>query len=133
MTSPNRWTNLNNQNYWNHSSRRHNNGHHSPFGEFFSFHFCRKLDKSGSGLIGHDDFLIAMTTRGEKLPGQIIYSLLTNPNYNTSEGKFEYEKYVKDVFETSSNLVNIATEKIKSEGINLAVNSKTYKVRFQDW
>ena len=62
-----------------------------------------KLDDKKVGYITHDDFLLNMTTRGEKLPAGVIERLISDEKFN-KEKKFFYKKYCESVIDTSDRL-----------------------------
>lgn len=88
----------------------------------------QKLDEKGQGYITHDDFLLSMTTRGEKLPGSVIDNMLQDARYN-QDRKFLYPAYCQAVVETTKILTELAVDKITREEEDFSVNSQTYKVR----
>jgi len=88
----------------------------------------QKLDEKGQGYISHDDFLLSMTTRGEKLPGTVIDNMLQDARYNRDR-KFLYPAYCQAVVETTKILTELAVDKITREEEDFSVNSQTYKVR----
>jgi len=87
-----------------------------------------KLDEKNSGYITHDDFMLNMTTRGEKLPTGVIERLICDEKYN-KEKKFFYRKFCQSVIETSERLGALALDKLQKEEEDFMVNSKTYKVK----
>jgi len=87
-----------------------------------------KLDEKNVGYLTHDEFLLNMTTRGEKIPLEVIENLIENENYNQDK-KFFYRKFCHDIIETKDKLANIALEKLQKDEEEFMVNSKTYKVR----
>lgn len=87
-----------------------------------------KLDDKDAGFITHDDFLLNMTTRGEKLPAGVIERLITDEKYNRDK-KFFYKKFCQSVIETGERLGTLALEKLQKEEEDFMVNSKTYKVK----
>jgi len=88
----------------------------------------QKLDEKGLGYITHDDFLLSMTTRGEKLPGSVIDNMLQDTRFNRDR-KFLYPAYCQAVVETTKILSELAVDKITREEEDFSVNSQTYKVR----
>jgi len=88
----------------------------------------QKLDEKGLGYITHDDFLLSMTTRGEKLPSSVIDNMLQDTRYNRDR-KFLYPAYCEAVVETTKILSELAVDKITREEEDFSVNSQTYKVR----
>lgn len=89
--------------------------------------FFRKLDPSGNGSVSHEDFIVAMTTRGEPLPTSMIETLLSEPQFN-EDGKFNYDVFCNVVFETSQEMLRLAREKVQLLEQNMEQNSKTYTV-----
>merc|ERR1719189_749000 len=88
----------------------------------------QKLDEKNLGYLTHEEFLLNMTTRGEKLPVELIENLIRNEMYNNDK-KFYYQKYCKDVIETSKKLESLAIEKVQLQDEEFQHNSKTYKVK----
>ena len=87
-----------------------------------------KLDYDNVGYLSHEEFMLNMTTRGEKLPAHIVESLLANTEYNKDK-MFFYKKYCQDIIDTNEKLADMALEKLKKDEEEFMVNSKTYKVR----
>jgi len=87
-----------------------------------------KLDDKNAGYITHDDFMLNMTTRGEKLPAGVIERLITDEKYNRDK-KFFYKKFCQSVIETGERLGTLALEKLTKEEEDFMVNSKTYKIK----
>ena len=87
-----------------------------------------KLDYDNVGYLSHEEFLLNMTTRGEKLSPNIVESLLANTEYNKDK-KFFYKKYCQDIVDTNEKLAEMALEKLKKDEEEFMVNSQTYKVR----
>ena len=87
-----------------------------------------KLDHKKNGFLCHDQFLLNMTTRAEKLPAKVIESLLANAEYNEDK-KFYYPKFCEAVIDTKEKLATLAIEKIQKDEEEFSVNSKTYKVK----
>ena len=50
------------------------------------------MDDKNLGYLPHEQLLINLTTRGDKLPIEIVESLLTNEEYNHDK-KFYYKKF----------------------------------------
>jgi len=90
--------------------------------------FFEKLDDKNMGYLTHDDFILNMTTRGEKLPAGVIERLITDEKYNKDK-KFFYKKFCDSVIETSERLGSLALEKLQKEEEDFMVNSKTYKIK----
>ena len=90
--------------------------------------FFEKLDDKNMGFLTHDDFILNMTTRGEKLPAGVIERLITDEKYNKDK-KFFYKKFCESVIETSERLGSLALEKLQKEEEDFMVNSKTYKIK----
>ena len=88
----------------------------------------QKLDEKNLGYLTHEEFLLNMTTRGEKLPVELIENLIRNEMYNNDK-KFYYQKYCQDVIETSKKLESLAIEKVQLQDEEFQHNSKTYKVK----
>ena len=88
----------------------------------------QKLDEKHLGYLTHEEFLLNMTTRGEKLPTEMIENLLRNEIYNDDK-RFYYQKYCHDIIETSKKLENLAIEKVQQQDEEYQMNSKTYKVK----
>ena len=87
-----------------------------------------KLDDKNVGFLTHDEFLLNMTTRGEKIPLEVIENLIANEEYNQDK-KFFYRKFCHDIIETKDKLADLALEKLQKDEEELMVNSKTYKVK----
>ena len=87
-----------------------------------------KLDLDNAGYLNHEEFVLNMTTRGEKLPASVIENLIANEEYNKDK-KFFYRKFCQDVIETKDKLANMALDKLKKDEEEYMVNSQTYKVR----
>ena len=87
-----------------------------------------KLDTNNLGYLTHDEFILNMTSRGDKLPAGVIENLIANKEYNEDK-KFMYRKFCSDVIETSKKLSNLALEQLQKDEDEFMVNSKTYKVR----
>lgn len=85
------------------------------------------FDPENEGLIAHEQFLVAMTTRGKRLSTASLASILDNPNWNR-DGSLDYRAFVADVFETSAKLAEVLKNNAITEEQNLIVNSNTYKV-----
>ena len=88
----------------------------------------QKMDELHLGYLTHEEFLLNMTTRGEKLPTEMIENLLRNEVYNDDK-KFYYQKYCYDIIETSKKLETLAIEKVQQQDEEYQMNSKTYKVK----
>ena len=88
----------------------------------------QKMDELQLGYLTHEEFLLNMTTRGEKLPTEMIENLLRNEVYNDDK-KFYYQKYCYDIIETSKKLENLAIEKVQQQDEEYQMNSKTDKVK----
>ena len=87
-----------------------------------------KLDTNNLGYLTHDEFVLNMTSRGDKLPPGVIENLIANKEYNEDK-KFMYRKFCSDVIVTSKKLSNLALEQLQKDEDEFMVNSKTYKVR----
>lgn len=90
--------------------------------------YFRMFDPENEGLIAHEQFLVAMTTRGKRLSTASLASILDNPNWNR-DGSLDYKAFVADVFETSAKLAEVLKNNAITEEQNLIVNSNTYKVK----
>ena len=88
----------------------------------------QKMDVKQLGYLTHEEFLLNMTTRGEKLPTEMIENLFKNEIYNDDK-KFYYQKYCNDIIETSKKLEILAIEKVQQQDEEYQMNSKTYKVK----
>ena len=87
-----------------------------------------RLDHKRNGYLCHDEFLLNMTTRADKLPVEVIENLLANEEYN-EDNKFYYHKFCEAVTDTKEKVANLAIEKIQKDEEEFSLNSKTYKVK----
>ena len=87
----------------------------------------QKMDELLLGYLTHEEFLLNMTTRGEKLPTEMIENLLRNEVYNDDK-KFYYQKYCYDIIETSKKLENLAIEKVQQQDEEYQMNSGIFLV-----
>ena len=87
-----------------------------------------KLDPSKKGCIHHESLYTDLTTRGDKLDGDVVRALLQNPDYNR-DNKFYYREFCTKVMETSNHLKKQALERLLREEAELGVNSRTFKVK----
>ena len=65
-----------------------------------------KLDEKNVGYLTHDEFLLNMTTRGEKIPLEVIENLIENENYNQDKKLF-LRKFCRDTFENKKFYHNL--------------------------
>eukprot|EP00095_Tigriopus_kingsejongensis_P005018 maker-scaffold139_size317827-snap-gene-1.26 protein:Tk05018 transcript:maker-scaffold139_size317827-snap-gene-1.26-mRNA-1 annotation:"ef-hand calcium-binding domain-containing protein 7-like isoform x1" len=69
-----------------------------------------------------------MTSKGRKLPMDVVAHLLDNPRHNR-DGKLDYRTLVGEVFETSAHLAAELKRQAIEEDQRMVVNSGTYKVK----
>ena len=85
---------------------------------------------NNTGFIKHEDFVIAMTTRGDKLPETAVRTILSDPAFNPGGNgdKFDYVAFCRQIVATTNELARLAVERARKIEEHQALNSKTYKV-----